>query len=101
MRLSGVTLGVTSSSKSTTFNPLQALPALRAIRAPQDLLDLHGSGAEIGSVHYAIAFFAKTLSRPDLEIEELKHYLEAVPSGPAADVARERLAEATESIQAE
>lgn len=89
---------------------VRAIPAYnRAIRADtqnahlaralQDLLDLHGSGAEIGSVHYAIAFFAKMLSRRDLEIEELEHFLATAPAGPAADVARERLAEARESLE--
>jgi len=66
----------------------------RTMKALQRLMSLHDEHPEIPTVHYALAYFARRLSRLDLEIQELEHYLEIAPAGQAATFARQRLDEA-------
>lgn len=65
-----------------------------AMKALQRLMALHEEHPEIPTVHYALAYFARRMSRLDLEIQELEHYLETNPSGQSEAFARERLAAA-------
>jgi tetratricopeptide (TPR) repeat protein len=64
------------------------------MKALQRLMSLHETHPEIPTVHYALAYFARRLSRQDLEIQELEHYLQTNPTGPTAAFARTRLEEA-------
>jgi len=48
---------------------------------------------DMAAVHYALAFFANSLSDRDKEKAELERYLELEPAGPVADTARKRLEE--------
>ena len=67
---------------------------VRIMRALERLISLHEERPEVPTVHYALAYFARRLSRLDLEIAELEHYLATDPSGQSAEFARERLDEA-------
>ena len=67
-------------------------------RAFEDLRQLHGANPELDGVHYALAFFAKTRNRRQLEITELEHFLERNPEGPAVEYARAALEEAREVV---
>jgi len=58
------------------------------------LMTLGQERPELSAVHYTLAFFANALRRKELEIQELEKYLAAEPTGPIADTARARLAEA-------
>jgi len=66
-------------------------------QAVEDLTALHEAQVAIPEIHYALAFFGRTLGRRELEIDELEHYLETAPDGSAAAVARQRLAEARDA----
>ena len=66
----------------------------RIMMALQRLMSLHDDHPEIPAVHYALAYFGRRLSRLDLEIQELEHYLETNPAGQTAQFARQRLDEA-------
>ena len=66
----------------------------RTMMALQRLMSLHDDHPEIPAVHYALAYFGRRLSRLDLEIQELEHYLETNPAGQTAQFARKRLDEA-------
>lgn len=61
--------------------------------ALERLSALHEARPELPTVHYALAYFAKRLARPELEAEELEHFLAHESGGPAADAARRRLDE--------
>ncbi len=61
--------------------------------ALERLLVAHEERPDAPQVHYALAFFAESLGRPEQEIEELRHYLATEPTGPTAELARTRLAE--------
>ena len=63
----------------------------RTLKALQRLMSLHDERPELASVHYALAYFARRLSRLDLEIQELEHYLATDPQGQAGELARARL----------
>jgi tetratricopeptide (TPR) repeat protein len=66
--------------------------------ALEKLIELHEERPDLAQVHYALAFFAKSLSRRELEIEELEHFLATDPQGSTAAVARERLEEARAAV---
>jgi len=70
------------------------LERTRIMKALQRLMSLHDGHPDIATTHYALAYFARRLARLDLEIQELEHYLETDPSGPAANFARQRLDDA-------
>ncbi|HXV77813.1 MAG TPA: tetratricopeptide repeat protein [Candidatus Polarisedimenticolaceae bacterium] len=55
------------------------------------LSTLHELHPDIPGTHYALAYFARRLSRDEMEVEELRHYLASNPAGPTADFARSRL----------
>ena len=61
--------------------------------ALERLTALHEARPELPTVHYALAYFGKRLSRPELEAEELEHFVAREPSGQAAEAARRRLGE--------
>ncbi len=63
------------------------------LQAAQDLEQLQDGRPDLAEVHYALAYFARLLGDSTVEQEELDAYLAMEPSGPAAEVARERLAE--------
>ena len=48
---------------------------------------------DLPGVHYALAFFASAMKRPELEREELERFLAQETAGPLADKARSRLAD--------
>ena len=62
--------------------------------ALERLLELHEQRQDLPGVHYALAFFARTMSRPEQEVQELEHYLETNPNESTARIARARLDEA-------
>jgi hypothetical protein len=64
-----------------------------ASEALEDLLRLEARHPDLADVHYALAFFARTLERPELEREQLERYLEMAPAGPTVAQAKARLAE--------
>jgi len=68
-------------------------------RALEDLALVAQTRPDVHQVHYALAFFANTQGRTDTEVEELELFLEAVPTGPVAETARQRLAEASATLQ--
>jgi tetratricopeptide (TPR) repeat protein len=51
---------------------------------------------DVADVHYVLAFFANSIGRRDLEIEELEQFLAATPDGPLVERAREQLRAARE-----
>jgi len=62
-------------------------------RGLEGLLTLHEVYPDVNATHYALAYFARRLSRPELERDELEHYLAAAPEGGTAEFAQARLAE--------
>jgi tetratricopeptide (TPR) repeat protein len=69
-------------------------PSRDAIGTALDQLSaLHEAHPELPSVHYALAYFGRRLSQPDLEHEELQHFVALETNSQAADNARKRLAE--------
>jgi len=79
-----------------TYERAIELDSERALtmKALHRLMSLHDEHSEIPTVHYALAYFARRLSRLDLEIQELEHYLQTNPTGQTAEFARQRLDEA-------
>lgn len=65
----------------------------RIMSALGQLIEFHDEHPDAVAVHYVLAFFAHKLGRDELELEELRHYLAAEPSGPAVALARRRLHE--------
>jgi len=61
--------------------------------ALDQLSALHEARPDLASVHYALAYFGRRLAQPDLELEELEHFLAHEATGQATDLARGRLAE--------
>ena len=62
-------------------------------QALDHLMALHEAHRELPAVHYALAYFGRRLTQPDVEREELQHFLALETTGQAADIARNRLAE--------
>ena len=71
----------------------QDVSQIHILRAAQDLEQLLVRRPEQAEVHYALAYFARVLGQPSVEQKELEAYLSIESAGPAADVARQRLAE--------
>jgi tetratricopeptide (TPR) repeat protein len=68
-------------------------------RAREHLVQLTLTHPDFADPHYALAYFANSLGNRREEIDELERYLAMDPSGPAVEVARERLAEARQATQ--
>ena len=69
-------------------------PSRDAIGTALDQLSaLHEAHPDLAAVHYALAYFGRRLAQPDLELEELQHFLAHETTSQAADLARNRLAE--------
>jgi tetratricopeptide (TPR) repeat protein len=69
-------------------------PSRDAIATALDQLSaLHEAHPDVAAVHYALAYFGRRLVQPDLELEELQHFLARETASQAADLARARLAE--------
>ena len=63
-------------------------------QAEDQLLTLSASRPDLADAHYALAYLANARGDPGEEIKRLENYLSLDPSGPAAETAKARLAEA-------
>ena len=79
-----------SYERALALEPEQAALTL----ALQRLIQFSQRHPQHVEVHYALAYFARIMNRPELEREHLEAFLSHEPSGPAATTARARLDEA-------
>ena len=66
------------------------------LAALADLEQLSARDKTAAVPHYILAYFANRLDNVSVETEELEHFLQLSPAGPASDLARKKLADIEE-----